>query len=120
MMRASTDPHNTLWTTDDRNPVTLAQIGRAPPGLRYGVRPVDLNVDDRGAHMAEQVKQRQWRCRGAVARQWLPDEDANLYRWRGEGVAWADISARLGRTCIACEKRFGVLYRRALASGGEQ
>ena len=115
MMRASTDPHNTLWTTDDRNPVTLAQIGRVPPGLRYGVRPLDLSEDERGAHMAEKVRQRQWTCRGAVARQWIPDEDANLYRWRREGVAWVDIASRLGRTGISCEKRFGLLHRRAPA-----
>lgn len=55
-MTTTRDPHNALWTPDDRNPVTLAQIGRVPPGLRYGLRALVLSGDGRGAHMAQRMR----------------------------------------------------------------
>ena len=60
-MRSTTDPHSTQWTRDSRNPVTLAQVGRLKPGLRYGLAPVDLGTDERGAHMKSRVRLRRVR-----------------------------------------------------------
>lgn len=113
-MRPSTDPHNTLWTPADRNPVTLAQIGRAPPGLRYKLGALNLGEDDRGAHMVEQVRVKRWHggSKGTPARFWTPEEEAMLLQCRRDGMAWVDIAARLGRTGIACEKRLLVLSRK--------
>lgn len=113
-MRSTTDPHNTLWTRADRNPVTLAQIGRLGPGLRYGVRPLEVETNNRGAHMAERVVMTRLVARGArgiVGREWLSREDQKLLEWRDENVTWSDIAERLGRTGAACEKRAAKLRK---------
>lgn len=111
-MRSSTDPHNTLWTTDDRNPVTLAQIGRLGRGLRYAVGKVNLGEDARGEHMQQKAKEWLGGPKGRVHRPWSPEEDEKLLRLHREGMGWMDIAQQFNRTSCACETRMKVLRRK--------
>jgi hypothetical protein len=111
-MRTSTDPHNALWTTDNRNPVTLPLIGRCGPGLRYKVhrfgdpvppapKPTPAPVDLRYTRGAKDV------------RLFTPEEDAMLLKLRREGLGFATIGLKLQRGEGSCRKRLRLIERRS-------
>lgn len=107
-----------LWRDIPRQPVSVAAVPGISDGTTYRQRPLEMPQDNRGAHAAQRVVWSRLAARGArgiVGRQWLAREDAKLVEWRRQGVPWMEIAERLGRTGIACEKRFGTLMRKGAA-----
>lgn len=110
-MRASTDPHCTTWTPEDRNPITLPLIGRSGPGLRYQVhrfgepiprapKPVEAPVDVRRGKAETR------------ARRFTPEEDAALLEAVARGISIKKVSLQLRRCDATCAKRLRLLSKR--------
>ena len=51
---------------------------------------------------------------------WSPETDATLLRLRGEGVAWKEIGAAMGRLTNSVMARFSLLQHRAAESTARQ
>ena len=103
-MRASTDPHNTLWTRDDRNPVTLPLIGRCGPGLRYQVHRFGDPLPVAPKPITAPIETRRGKAE-VKARRWSPQEDAQLQELRAQGHGFPTIALKLRRHEGSCRKR---------------
>lgn len=110
-MTTSRDPHNALWTQDDRNPVTLPLIGRCGPGLRYRVHRFGEPIPPAPKSVEAPVDVRRGKADLRV-RRFTPEEDSILLDAVARGIPIKKVSLQLRRCDATCAKRLRLLSKR--------
>ena len=94
-----------LWTAEDEAAVRARPL-RAPAGT------LDRLAAELGrSRIGISIKRSRLLNRGPPRRWWTAPEDRKLRRLRADGLTWAAIAARMGRTYASVRQRHAVLAR---------